>query len=220
MGARGRVGEEDEAVDGDGDGDEAVDAKGVLVLIACQVHRYIARLEFHEPPRIMASEIRETALHEQPPPAAEPVLIVQRGLDARLDVPANERAGEPRRGEDAGALAELALRVPGAEDVVRADESRGLGDALEEADGGDALRVVHRGGDHGQAGPHEHAGREEDARPHEVQRQVRGDLAHDVARREGGLDLRQLVADEAELLLHARDVGIVEVGAVELVVVV
>lgn len=97
-----------------------------------------------------------------------------------------------------------------------ADEGGGLGDALEEADGGDALGVVHRGRDHGQAGPDHHTGREEVARAHVVQRQVGGDLAHDVAGREGGLDLGQLVADEAQLLLHARDVGIVEVGAVEL----
>lgn len=99
-----------------------------------------------------------------------------------------------------------------------ADEGRGLGDALEEADGGNALRVVHRGRDHGQPSPDDHAGWEEDARPHIVQRQVGGNLSHDVACRERSLDLGQLVAHEAQLLFHARYVGIVNVGAVELLV--
>lgn len=163
-------------------------------------------------------EGNKTSLHEEPPPPTEATPLVQRAVNARLDKPANQSPGESRRSEDAGPLAELSLGVPRSENIVGADEGRGLGDALEEADGGDALRVVHRGGDHGQARPHDHAGREEDARPHIVQRQVGGDLAHDVTRRERGLDLGQLVAHEAQLLLHARDVGIVDVGAVELLV--
>lgn len=137
-------------------------------------------------------------------------------MNARLDEPPDHCAGEAGRGKYAGALAKLTLVVPGAEDIVGTDEGGGLGYALEEADGHDALGVVHGGGHHSQAGPDQHAGREEVSRLHIVQRQVGGDLADDVADREAGVDHVQLVAHEAEVFLHARDVGIAEVGSVQL----
>ncbi|TKW51680.1 hypothetical protein CTA1_2809 [Colletotrichum tanaceti] len=76
-----RVREAEEAVEGDGQGHEAVD-------------------------------------DEEPAPAAEAAQAVHAGVDAGLDEAAEEGAGEARGGEDAAALAELAPRVPGAEDVL------------------------------------------------------------------------------------------------------
>lgn len=96
------------------------------------------------------------------------------------------------------------------------DKSAGFEDALEEADCHDGARIVHRGGHHRQPSPPQHHAGEEDSGPDIVQRQVRWDLADDITHGEARVDLVQLVADEAYLLLHARNVSIREVGAIEL----
>lgn len=102
-------------------------------------------------------------------------------MNASLDEATNHGAGQTRRREDAAALAELTLGVPGAEDVMRADESGGFAHALEEANGHDGLRAMHRGGDHGETAPEEHHGGEPDAWLDIVERKVGRDLAYNIA---------------------------------------
>jgi len=166
------------------------------------------------------------------------VAAVEALVDARLDEAADHGAREARRREDAAALAELALSVPRAEDVVRADKRRRLTDALEEADRHDGLRVVHRRRHHGEAAPEDHHEREPYPRLDVVQGEVGRNLAQDIAavlvsvdlldarycfasganspHGEAGVDLVELVSLEAKLRLHARHVGIGKVGAVQL----
>lgn len=141
---------------------------------------------------------------------------IETGVNASLDETSDHGSSQAGRGKYTGSLAELALGVPRAEDIVGADKGGGLGDTLEEADGHDALGIMDGGGYHGQAGPDDHASGEEVSRLDVVQRQVRRDLANHVADGEARVDLVQLVPHEAEVLFHPGYVRIVEVGTVQL----
>lgn len=152
-------------------------------LIVSEIKRRgVARRVWEEGEAVQRNRDGEEAVNdEQPSPTREAAAAIEALMDARLDEAANHGAGQARRGEDAAALAELALSVPGAEDVVRADEGGGFADALEEANGHDGLGFVHRGGDHGEAAPEEHHGGKPDAWLDVVEREVGWDLAQDVA---------------------------------------
>lgn len=73
-------------------------------------------------------------------------------------------ACETRRGEDPTALAQFSLSIPGSEDVVRSDERARFSDTLEEANSHDGLGLLHRCGDHCEAGPNAHHTGKEDPR--------------------------------------------------------
>lgn len=151
----------------------------VVVEIKC---RGVARRVWEEDEAVQRNRDGEEAVNdEQPSPTREAAAAIEALVNARLDEAANHGAGQARRGEDAAALAELALSVPGAEDVVRADKGGGFADALEKANGHDGLGFVHRGGDHGEAAPEEHHGGEPDAWLDVVEGEVGRDLAQDVA---------------------------------------
>lgn len=196
-----------------------------LLIVAEIKRRGVARRVWEEDEAVQRNRDGEEAVNdEQPSPTREAAAAIEALMDARLDEAANHGAGQARRGEDAAALAQLALSVPGAEDVVRADKGGGFADALEEANGHDGLGFVHRGGDHGEAAPEEHHGGEPDARLDVVEREVGRDLAQDVAvmneycqwmiRRhvgtsnhlpncEAGVDFIELIADKAQVLFHS-----------------
>lgn len=151
----------------------------ILAEVEC---RGVARRVWEKGEAVQRNRDGEKAVNdEQPSPAREAAAAIETLMNAGLDEAANHGAGQARRGEDAAALAELALSVPGAEDVVRADKSGGFADALEEANGHDGLRVVHRGGDHGETAPKQHHGGEPDAWLDIVEGEVGRDLAQDVA---------------------------------------
>lgn len=101
---------------------------------------------------------------EQPPPARKSPGTIQATVNAGLYEAANHGTSETTGGEDATPLSQLAFGVPAAQDVVRAGKGRGFQQTKEEADGHDGLRTVSTGGDHSQAGPYHHHGREEDPR--------------------------------------------------------
>lgn len=189
-----------------------------LALLFREIHRRrgVRRIWEEQEPVYRDGNGEQAVDDEEPAPASEPEVSVQVVVEAGLDEAANHGTSEAGGSEDAAALAELALRVPCAEDVVCADKGGRFADALEEADGHDGARVVHGGRHHGQAAPEDHHEREPDARLDVVQRQVGWDLAEHVADGEAGVDDAELVAYEAEVFFHAGDVGIGEVGSVEL----
>lgn len=205
-----------------------------LLIIAEIKRRGVAGGVWEEDETVQRNRDGEEAINdEQPSPTCEATAAIEALMDARLDETTNHGAGQARRGEDAAALAELALSVPGAEDVVRADEGGGFADALEEANGHDGLGVVHRGGDHGEAAPEEHHGGEPDAWLNVVEREIGRNLAQDIAVMNGsfcqwmirrwvgtsnhlpnckaGVDFIELIANKAQVFLHSRNIGIGEV---------
>lgn len=153
-----------------------------FLIIAEIKRRGVARRVWEEDEAVQRNRDCKKAINdEQPAPTRESATAIETFMNASLNEATNHGAGQTRRGEDTTALAELTLCVPGAEDVVRADESGGFAHALEEANGHDGLRVVHRGGDHGEAAPEEHHGWEPDAGLDIVEREVGRDLAQNIA---------------------------------------
>lgn len=138
-------------------------------------------------------------------------------MDTGLDEAAEHCTGQAAGCEDATALSQLALGVPGTQDIVRSGKSARLCKPEEEADGHDSLGIGHRRGDHGQATPDHHHRREEQARTEEGQGEIGRDLTDNVSHREDGVDLVQLIPLEVQFLAHPRHVGIVDICAVEVV---
>lgn len=120
-------------------------------------------------------------------------------------------------GEDGGALSQLGLGVPGAEDVVDAGEGGTLDDPLEEANGHDVRRLRGSGCAHGQHRPQHGHRRQPVVGRYDLQHEVVGNLPNDVAHGEERVDDRVLLALEVNVLLHARYIGILEVDPVQVV---
>lgn len=215
-----------------------------LLVVAEIESRRVARRVWEEEEAIQRDRDGEEAVNdEQPAPSCESAAAIEAGVNARLDEAANHGAGQARRGEDAAALAQLALCIPGTEDVMRADKGRRFKDALEEANDHDGLGLVDRGRDHGEAAPDEHHRGEPDTWLDIVQGEVRRDLAQHVAMSailsagfalhlslslvkedkvghlpncEASVDYIELVANKAQVFSHARDICIGQVRAVQL----
>lgn len=86
LGGRRRVGEEEEAVDGDGDGDEPVNSLSnvsyfnlwpLLNSTTFGIYKGISRGRRMKEPKWGGRETKHAHLHEQPPPPAEPAPLVQ-----------------------------------------------------------------------------------------------------------------------------------------------
>lgn len=86
-----------------------------------------------------------------------------------------------------------------------------------EPNGHDTLWIPHRRRDHRQRAPEEHHGREKVSWPKIGDGQAGWYLANDVAHGKNSVDNIELVAAKSQLLLHARDIGISQVGPIEIV---
>lgn len=103
-------------------------------------------------------------------------------MDSGLKKASEHGTCQAGRGEDTAAFPELSSCVPRTEDVVRPDECRGFGDALEEADCHYVAGMVDGGCDHGEGTPDEHHTGEEDAGFEMVEGEIGRNLADDIAR--------------------------------------
>jgi hypothetical protein len=158
----------------------------------------------------------DDAVHdEQPLPPGQAVQAVHALVDARLQVAAEHGSRGRRCVENAGALRELARLVPGAQDHVRGRVEDALQQADEEADRDDVVGGCHGGQAEGEHCPDELAGRDPDGGADFCQDDLAGDLADDVAAGPGDVDHVELVAVHGQIFFHARDVGIGDVGLVE-----
>ena len=142
---------------------------------------------------------------------------IQRLVDPTLQEPRKQRPRQPTTREDRRPLPQLLLLIPAAQDPVGAHKRARLEHRLEEADNHDLLRRPRERRAQREHAPDDHARREPEARPHELQREVVRELAKDVPAVEDGVDLVELRAVEAQVLAHAGDVRVGEVRAVEVV---
>lgn len=145
----------------------------------------------------------DTLDDEEPSPGAQSQTAIQTPRDPRSDQTA-ERARDERAGrEQRGAEPQLPPRIPTAEEVQTAGKIGSLDETQEEADTGDAGKVLRPRRRAADDAPGHHRGGKIDARfPHLVQVQIAGDLHQDVADEEdrhGGL---VLIADEVEVRLE------------------
>lgn len=188
-----------------------------LDLILPQVKRPAVFRQIRDQEEARASN-RQTnnAVHDkQPLPTRQAVQAVHALVHSRLQVAAEHRSRGRTRVEDAGSLREFARLVPGAEDHVRGRVEDGLEQADEEADGDDVVGRGHGGEAEGEHCPDELAGGDPDAGADFGQDDLRGHLADDVAAGPGDVDHVELVGVHGEVFFHAADVGVGDVGLVE-----
>jgi hypothetical protein len=138
-------------------------------------------------------------------------------VDPALHEAAEEGACESGGCEDGGSLSDFFWLVPGSENPLYADEAAGLEDTLEEADDHDLPGMVHESGAESEKAPCHAGGGQPDSRADFLHDQVVWNLAEEISAIEDRVDLVELCAFEVEVFSGSRDVGIVQIGSVEVV---
>ncbi|GJD04251.1 hypothetical protein ColKHC_13076 [Colletotrichum higginsianum] len=168
------------------------------------------------PPAEDADEDGGQALDDEDPSPAGLAADAVHGGDGGGEQAA-EGAGEGGGGEeDGGTDADLGALVPAREVIVDAGEEAGLGDAEEPAGGEQAGEVGAEAHERHDGAPGDDDAGEEEARRQALEQGVGGGLEDGVADEEDGE--REVVvagACHAEVLLHAGETGVADVGAVE-----
>ena len=138
-------------------------------------------------------------------------------MNSALHDTAEQSPDQSRAGEDSGALANLLRLVPRAQDPLHADEAAGFENSLEETDDHDLPGVVHECRAESEKTPRHASGRQPESGADFLHDQVVRDLAQKITPVKDCVDLVELGAFEVEVFAGAGYIGVVEVGAVEIV---
>ena len=188
-----------------------------LDLIFPQVERptILRQIRNQEEARARNWQTNNAIHNKQPLPTRQAVQAIHALVDSRLQVAAEHRSRGGGSVENAGSFGEFARLVPGAENHVRGRVEDGLEQADEEADGDDVVGRGHGGEAEGEHCPDKLAGGDPDGGTDFGQDYLRGHLADDVAAGPGDVDHVELVGVHGEVFFHAADVGVGDVGLVE-----
>lgn len=153
---------------------------------------------------------------EEPSPTTKPQVTVHGLIDAGLDIPREHGSGNARGSKDATSLVDLMVSVPGANHEVKTRPACRFNEAHHKSQSIYLLHSLALVDEQDEDTPQKFGCGQIPPRRDFGQQDLRGNLAADVADLKECSKPVQLVAVQVEILLHSRNVGIVDVVPVEI----